>query len=658
MTIVQIEEMSRELPGVQIVSESRRIYPHGNTASHILGYMGRISEQEMARFMEDERYSPNDLVGLDGIESAKEKILKGAPGVREVQVNVRGELVRVISETEAERGRNIYLTIDLELQQVAERALAHGLEQIRRGGVFESEFGNHRFPRAFPNANVGAIVVTDVRTGEVLAMASYPDFDPNLFTGGISRADWDSLQSRNPRDPLSPVPLYNVAARSAIQPGSTFKMITAVAALSSGLDPHMRIHDSGFVMIGDRPFGCLLWHRTGGTHGQINLAEALEVSCNVYFFNIAVGREIARGRSLGFHSPINIDVIMNYAQQFGLGVPTGIEISEARATIPSAERRMRQTKQDLRNVLRVRAERYFRPDVVADREILEAYIAEIVSWTEENPPRAEVIRRMANTGIREDMVESAAELAKFDYFNRATWTMGDEMNIAMGQGENAYTPLQMANFMATLVNGGIRNELTLVSAIEGMAIERSPGTRVDFYDEVGMGEIMRGMNMVTTGRRGTLVGSFRNFPVQVAAKTGTAERAGRIHPPCEVEYVQANLRRIAPNLDWEDVEAEMKRLMREFPQTWRSTNTAVRQALINLDSRITFDTIDAHKPTYDPFAWVVAAAPADDPQIAVSVLIFQGGTSLNAGPIAREVIGHYLQLNKQFENISLDSTKI
>jgi len=656
-TIVQIEEMSRDLPGVQIVSETKRIYPNGSTASHMIGYMGRISEQDLTRFMEDERYSPNDLIGLDGIESARETTLKGSPGVKDVQVNVRGELVKVIDEIEPIKGKDIYLTIDLELQKTAEEALKHALEQIQVGGVFESVYGDYRFTRPSPNANVGAVVALDVKTGEVLAMVSHPGYDPNLFVDGISREDWNSLQSKNPRDPLSPVPLYNVAARSAIQPGSTFKMVTATAALSSGLDPRMTIHDSGFVEIGDRRFGCLLWNRTGGTHGHINLAQALEVSCNVYFYNIATGREIARNRSLRYREPINIDKIMNYAMQYGLGVPTGIEITEARTSIPSSESKMRQTKSALTNVLRVRAERYFKPEVIADRDQLEAYIAEIVGWAEENPSRNEVIRRMANVGIREDMIVTVAELCKFDYFNYARWTTADEMNISIGQGENAYTPLQMANYMATLGNGGMRNPITLISAIEREKIEREPGTKVDFDNDEGWAEIMRGLRLVATGRSGSLVSSFRNFPVQVAAKTGTAERAGRIHPPDEVEYVQANLRRIAPNLQWEDVEAEMVRLMRGFPETWRSTNTAVRRALINLDSRITFETIDAHKPTYAPFAWVVAAAPADDPQIAVAVLLFQGGTSLNAGPVAREVIGKYLQLDKQYQNINLDSTQ-
>jgi penicillin-binding protein 2 len=261
---------------------------------------------------------------------------------------------------------------------------------------------------------------------------------------------------------------------------------------------------------------------------------------------------------------------------------------------------------------------------------------------------------MRETGIRSDMVEHVTDIAKYDYFNAARWTRANEVNIAMGQGEVKFTPLQMANFIATLGNGGVRNDLTLIRAIERMQIERNPGVQMDYTN---FDEIIRGMRMATTYRRGTLTNIFRGFPIPVAAKTGTAERTGRIHPPCEVTYVQENLRRIAPNMAWEDIEVEMNRLMSEFPNRWRNTNTAVRQALINLsDGAITPDIIDAHKPTYDPLSWVVAMAPAYDPQIAVSVLLFQGGTSLNAGPVAREIIAEYFRLGREFEDISLSST--
>ncbi|MCL1982905.1 MAG: penicillin-binding transpeptidase domain-containing protein, partial [Clostridiales bacterium] len=474
---------------------------------------------------------------------------------------------------------------------------------------------------------------------------------------GISSEAWAALQSKNPRDPISPVPLYNVAAKSAIQPGSAFKMVTASAALSCGLDPKMRLYDGGRVMIAEKPFGCLLWNTSRGSHGSINLAEALRVSCNYYFFDIATGRDFARGeRSLGYKEPINIDKIMSYARQYGLGVPTGIEIGEAPTSIPDSETKLKRTKASLANILNVRAERYFKPEVLADSGQLKQYIDEIISWTEENPSRNEIIRRMGDVGVRDEMIVAVAELCKFDYYNFAKWTLGDELNISIGQGENAYTPLQMANYLATLGNGGVHNKVSLISATEGHKIEKPPGEKVDINNDVGFDEIIRGMKMVA-GPGGTLNSIFGRFPVQVAAKTGTAQREGRIHPPDEVEYMQANLRRIAPYLKWEDVEAEMARLLNEFPETWKSQNTAVRQAVMNLsDGRVTYDKMDEYKEKYKPFAWVLAMAPADDPKIAVAVLLFQGDTSINAAPVAREVIAKYLQLDKAYEDMNLGLT--
>jgi len=655
-TIVQIEEMSRDLPGVEIVSETKRIYPEGSVAAHVLGYMGHISEQDIEKYKADDRYSANDLVGIDGIENSKESILKGSPGVKYVQVNAKGGLVKVLDETEPVKGKDVYLTIDLDLQKTAEDALAQAIQKLQVGGTFESQYGNYKYTKASTNANVGAVVAIDVKTGEVLAMASNPAFDPNLFTDGISTEVWDSLQSKNPRDLISPLPLYNVAAKSTIQPGSTFKMVTASAALACGLDPAQRLYDCGHVVIGDTSYGCLLWNTTGRTHGFINLAEALEVSCNIYFFDIATGRDFAKAeRPLGYKEPISIEKIMDYAMQYGLGVPTGIEIGEANASLPDAATKMKRIKSSLATTLNMRAERYFKEEVLRDKEQLKKSIDEIVSWADENPSKSEIVRRMAGVGLKDEMIDSVADLCKYSYFNYAKWTLGDELNIAIGQGENAYTPLQMANYVATVGNGGVRNQVSLISAIEGQKIEKSPGVQVSI-DEKDLNEIIKGMKLVATGPQGSLKGIFGNFPVQVAAKTGTAQKAGKIHPPDEVAYIKANLYRIAPYLKWDDIETEMNRLMKEFPETWTSQNTAVRQAMINIsDQRVTYAKIDEYKPDYKPFAWTLALAPADDPKIAVAVLIFQGDTSLNAAPVAREVIGKYLQLNKQYGDFDLNS---
>ncbi|WP_312354171.1 penicillin-binding transpeptidase domain-containing protein, partial [Aminipila sp.] len=612
-----IEERSAELPQVKVVSETMRYYPNANTAAHIIGYLGQISESNKEHYVDTLGYNANDLIGQDGIESAYETILKGKDGTKNVQVNAVGELVRTISETEPEKGKDVYLTIDLELQKTAEDALEQALKQIQIGGTFKSEYGNYKYSKAFKNANVGAVVAIEVETGDVLAMASAPDFDPNLFATGISKDDWNALQSQNPRDYMAPAPLYNVATRTPVQPGSTFKMVTATAALECGLDPYMRLHDGGRVMVGNRPYACLIWHRNGGSHGNINLAEALEVSCNYYFYDIATGKDYYKGAKLGYRTPISIDVITSYAEQYGLGKSTGIEIPERVVGVPTAEKKMEQMKSSLRSVLKGKSEKYFAKNVLKDEQKLSKNIDTIVSWTEENPTKNEIVKRLTEMklGVKEDMIDSLADLCKYTYFNYASWTLGDEFNIAIGQGENSYTPLQMANYIATIGNKGVHNKVSLIQAIEGQGpIEKEPGTKIDLSDERHLDQIIEGMKRVVNGPKGSLRSLFANFPVEVAGKTGTAERSGKMHPPDEVAYMKQHLKQINPKLSWEQVENEMTRLMKKEPDTYRTKDGAVRQAVINLSNgTVDYEKIDVYKSNYDNFAWVLAMAPADNP---------------------------------------------
>ncbi|MBK5245771.1 MAG: penicillin-binding protein [Peptostreptococcaceae bacterium] len=658
-TIVAFEEKSSIFIGVEIVSETKRYYPNGNLASHLLGYMGQISENQREKYVEELDYNANDLIGQDGVESVFESTLKGIDGIKSVQVNALGELVDDISNIEPEKGKDIYLTIDMELQKTAEAALKQTLEKIQSGGTFIGEYGSYPFRIPYKNANVGAVVALEVETGDVLAMASYPDYDPNLFATGISKENWDSLQSENSRDPLAPVPMYNVAARTAVQPGSVFKMVTATAALESGLDPDRKLYDGGYVQVGNRKYACLIWNARKGSHGSVDLAKALEVSCNYYFYDIATGRDYYKGISLGYDKKITIDIISSYAMQYGLGLPTGIEISETITKAPSAARKMASMKSLLKNVLIGRAEKYFTEEIVVDKNKLNNNILEIVSWTEENPTRNQLLERMPKLGIKEDMVETVADLCKYTYYNQAEWTLGDELNIAIGQGENAYTPLQIANYVATIGNEGVRNKVSVIKAIKGIGeIIKEPGVDIEISDKKYLDDIIQGMKQVVSGSSGSMRGPFANFPVVVAAKTGTAERGGRMNPPDEVEYIKTYISRISPGLEWNDIEIEIDRLLKDYPDTFVTRDTAVRQAVINLSKgKVGNGELDAYKSEYDSFAWVVALAPADDPKIAVAVLLVQGGTSTYAGPMVKEIIGKYLQVNKVYDEYSLE-TKI
>ena len=643
-TVIAVKERSSDFRGVDIVAESVRIYPYGESAGHVLGYMGMISESEKNSYLE-QGYSATDLVGKAGIERAYESVLRGVDGMKVVQINVQGESVNTVSDTETKKGQDVTLTIDLTVQQTAERALEQTLSALRTGGIFESPWGDVDYPQ-YENANVGAVVAIEVETGDIIAMANNPSFDPNLFAKGISSSDWASLQAENPRDTLSPTPLFNVAARTAVQPGSVFKMVVATAALANGLDPYKRYEDDGFIEVGNRSFGCLLWNESRSTHGYINLFEAIEVSCNYYFYNLICNFDHAKQISMGMSSDMGAREVTDYAMQYGLGQPTGIEITETVGSIPSDQLKMSTTKVALRSMLHSRSELYFQSKVWQDNDLFNGYVDEIVSWCEENPSRNETLGRLVDLGVKRDKLEELADLCKFSYFNQAQWTKGDLLNISIGQGDNAYTPLQMANYAATIGNNGYRNEASLVLSVENEGEKaKSEPVKVD-ADEAVFSDILEGMRLVANGEKGSAVVYFKDFPLSVAAKTGSAEKSGKINPPDEVAYIKANLYRIAPDLRWSQVEAKMQELIDADPKTFSSENVAVRSAVIRLkEYQITTDDIDLYKDDYDNFAWFVCCAPAENPEIAIAVLIFQGGQGSFGAPVAREIIGEYFGLD-------------
>ncbi|MDR2610830.1 MAG: hypothetical protein LBC58_05180 [Clostridiales Family XIII bacterium] len=639
-TVLEIEENEHDLSGVSVGTESVRYYPQGNSASHILGYLGKISEEKKNEYVNEKGYKMTDLIGLDGIEGSQESLLHGTDGMKQVQVNRSGVAIRTLGEeTKAEKGKDIMLTIDIRLQKIAEEALKKNLETLQAGSKFTSEYGDFTYEERAANANVGAVVIMDVKTGEPLAMASAPDFDPNLFAEGITSENWAKLQGDNPRDPMSPRPLYNVAARAAVQPGSTFKPITAITALESGLNPNRNLYDQKYVKIGNHTYSCL------GSHGYVDLYKALQVSCNFYFFDVATGRDWANnGADLGYANNISIDKITDYAKQFGLGVKSGAEIGETVIASPTSEKKLATTKTQLKNYLLGQAEYVFAERILEDQEQLLANVDEIVSWTKENPTVNEIKERVEKLGVKKSESQKLAETCKYTYFNYAEWTIGDEFNIAIGQGETAFTPLQMARYTATLGNGGLLNTASLIKAVEGTGeVERAAGVQADITNQKYIKDVLYGMSLVVSD--GSMKSGLAGLDMKVAGKSGTAQREGYINPPDEVEYVKEHLSGINPDLKWKDVQTEMARLMADYPAIYTNENTAVRRAVINLSGR-NFDSsrIDAYKEKYVPFAWDIALAPADNPEIAVVVMIVQGDKSANASPTLRECIGKYFEL--------------
>lgn len=599
-TVARIEEGFVETQGVQVAIVPVRYYPERESAAHVLGYLGKISQpNEIEKYVNENGYSPNDIIGKTGIEEKFELELKGKNGVQKVEVDSLGNKTNILDEEKSVPGNNVYLTIDLDLQKVAEDSLKYGLEQIRKGGTFESRWGNYKFGtskskrRPYIHATSGAVVVLSVKTGEVLALANYPAYDPNLFSTGISSSDWESLFPENEQDLLAPRPLYNIAIQSAIQPGSTFKMVTALAALEKGLNPKELIRDMGYVEIGNSRFGCWIWNSNRGTHGLVNLYEAIRDSCNYYFYSLALGRNQRTGSSVGVQ--LSIEDITNMAKKLGLNEKTGIEInvpSESSGNVPNPQSKLLVTKSMLRNYLKRNIKLYIKEGLEFSDEEIEEKIEEIVGWADEgNLSRGEVIRRLDKLGFEPEKVlsgerEGLADKIKYTYLNFAGWNITDTLNVTIGQGQNAYTPLQMANYIATIANGGYLNKVTVVDSIKNYdnsktIYERQTNQeRIELSNYENLEHIKLGMRKLVT--EGSARSLFNNFPISVAAKTGTAQKDG-INP-------------------------------------------------------VTGDT-------YDEYAWFVAFAPYEDPEIAISIVLFQGGSGIYAAPIAREVIAEYFGLN-------------
>lgn len=655
-TVVDISERIIEFPGVSIATEPIRFYPEGMTAAHILGTLGKISQQsEIDYFIKELGYNPSDIIGKTGIEHSFEERLKGKDGSQKVIVDSRGRLVEVLEREEPIPGETLYLTIDMNLQRKAEEVLKEVLETLQAGGTYTTQWGSNRLmsSKSGPmiNATSGAVVVLDVKTGEVLALANYPAYDPNLFSTGISQEDWNSLLPENERDPLAPRPQLNIALSTAIQPGSTFKMLVGIAALEKGLSPEYKILDRGSIKMGGHSFGNWLYNQGGGTMGWQNLYQAIAHSNNYYFYSLGAGYDF------GIERPLPVDVgvkdIIDYSIRFGLNDRTGIEIQvprERSGGVPSEENKTRTIVALLRRYL----ERQLKPeDFVATQETvtqerIETIIDEIVGWTLENPSRGAIYNRLKDFGMTEGSASLYADMIKYTYFNQAKWSPADVLNFSIGQGEHSYTPLQMANFMAMIANGGYRNPVSVVQKLvnyngQVSPVEKAETVRVEMNDYDHLKDVAYGMLQTTV--TGGAKAYFTNFPVQVAGKTGTAQRSGKIPPLDEVEYLLSHLRSFG--VTESAVYQRMEQLREENPDDvkYRDDAYAMAEAIKSLNPKIKNVDLDQFKRDYDNYAWFTGFAPYDNPEIAVSVLLFQGGSGGYAAPIFREIVAEYMGLN-------------
>ena len=488
--VAEFSESSDKFAGINIVVQPVRQYTSGNLASHILGYAGKISSEEYEK--RKNTYSSNDIIGKTGIEYVFEEYLKGKNGTKQIDMAVDGTTTAEYISDEAVAGSDVVLTIDANLQNIAEKALASNIQKIATGG----------FGKAY-NANAGACVVMNVNTGEVLAMASYPDYNPEDFVGGISNEAWNNYMNNSAK------PLVDKAIQNSYSPGSTFKMITAIAGLESGvINLNSKINDTGIYKKYGISMNCWYYTDYHRGHGYLNVSEAIEKSCNYFFYET--------GDRMG------IDKLAEFAKYFGLGTKTGIELQGETAGVLAS----RETKQQM-------------------------------------------------------------------HTDDPNWNPGNTLNAAIGQGDNEFSPLQMARYISMLANGGHRIDVSIVKTIrnaDGSEVSRDEinqfiskklGIEEDSTQEIEINQnylnaVLQGMKSVTSDSGGTAYVRFKDFNISVGGKTGSAE---------------------APN------------------------------------NKV--------------HAWFVGFAPFENPEIAIVVMVENGGHGNYTAEVVRDIMAEYFGMNTQ-----------
>jgi penicillin-binding protein 2 len=461
-------------PGVEIKARLFRQYPHGELASHVLGYIGRINDRDLERIEAESleaNYKGSDHIGKTGLEQSYERQLHGATGYEQVEVDAGGRGVRTLSRSAPTSGNNLALTLDLRLQEVAEEA-----------------FGGKR----------GALVAIEPATGGVLAFVSKPGFDPNLFVDGIDPASWELLNSSPDR------PLNNRALTGLYPPGSTFKPFMALAALELGKrSTAQTISDPGYFMFGGHRFRD---DKVGG-HGAVDMYKSIVVSCDTYYYMLA--------------NDLGIDNISGFLRQLGFGARTGIDLEgESIGVLPSQEWKKK---------------RFSRPE-------------------------------------------------------QQKWYAGETISVGIGQGYNAYTPLQLAQAVAVLASSGVMYRPHIVNYIENSRtnertyVEREPLRTLSLKAQHI--EFIRNA-MVGVNKEGTGARAFAGAGYTSAGKTGTAQVV------------------------------------------------ALKQNEKYVESRV--------QERHRDHALFIAFAPVENPKIALAVLVENAGFGARAAaPIARQVLDYYL----------------
>lgn len=465
-TVLEIEERREDFPGVTAEFAAVRDYPRGTLAAHVLGYLGPISPDEVGT-PEYEGVQPSALIGRAGVEATYDGQLRGRDGVQRLLVDHVGAVTGVDGATEPEPGAALVLSLDAKVQQVAEDALRRGIERARSMRA--------RGSGAPLVADSGSVVVMEAKTGRVVALASYPSYDPAVFVGGASPQEYAQLV-----DESRGAPLVFRAIQGAYAPASTFKVISAAAAVESGDYPLRGRYPCPGVYgpTGQRNFD-------SAALGFIDLRQALVKSCDTVFYKFAYEQWQRDGGNRPVEKPR--DPMVRMAQAFGLGERTGIDLpSERRGTI-------------------------------ADRAWKKAY------W-EQN--RENVCKGADNAALPPERRRLNREFCEDGHRFRG----GDATNFSIGQGDTLVTPLQLATVYAAIANGGRLLEPHVGRALvspDGTVREIGPKVRGTVPVAPDLLGFLRDALAGVTQPGGTASRAFAGAPVAVAGKTGTGEVAGK-----------------------------------------------------------------------------------------------------------------------------------
>ena len=483
-----VAEHQDELPGVSVEALPVRSYPQHTLAGQVLGYVREISDQEIKEFNNNPdaakagfQYQQGDLVGKDGVERSYDFWLRGKEGEEQVEVDNNARPISKTVLRAPQPGYTVQLTLDADLQRVVEQELDNQIAKVEK---------------THPEAQAGAAVVLDVRTGKILAMASRPAMDPNELIGVIS----DETANRYFR--AKEAASLNRALAGVYPPGSTFKMLTAMAALKAGVVTPNEVIDDTMSSLGNASAQMQGFPEWGGMYfGKVNLYKALAMSSDIYFQ--VVGRRVFDA---------DPELVKQLANETGLGVLSGVDLpGEAKGIAPSPEWK----------------KAYYQPIYDQQRQKkLAAIDADFAAKIAAAPDQKTKDKLQQQENNQKNQVEVWYKQMISQFVD---WHLYDSFNNSIGQGYNAYTPLQLANYVATLVNGGQHYRPYIVDKIidpvTGKVVKQNQPKLLDTLSVSPdiLNEIKYGMSQVTSGS-GTAAFLFADVPeFSGGGKTGTAQ---------------------------------------------------------------------------------------------------------------------------------------